>query len=593
MNAIQFLKQADQYISQCTRQEIDTFVHELARTLPENQREGFLKKLQAVHGGAQDTDIRSQAGIQGVKEIKQEIEKLQDELQRIEDGELSIDSSLDEEYEDSWYSEEDEFIFIDAGGIFDLLDKACGLVHRCIDNELYHEGYALFQQMTGLHITIEGEYEEYGGDSEPGLYEAIDVIGMDINQDKLVLDGLYAAYQSIPMKQRPQVLFGIMEEADSKVTMEELMQAGGEGLPEWETFLHEWILFLGTQREQRAERLLKEALNLQNNQEQFLAAARKFADVHPQLYIQYLARGLESGWQEEDRPGDEELLAVGQEALLAICPKYLARSRTALLTAIYALHLEQPETAERCWLEAFRSDTREVNYLRLCTESADFSIYRKEADRIIREGQKTIKEPYSYLASRIPENRMNANTYFALTFFQGDFQQVIQKGMNKKEALGWSSTFMKHGIELFLLYLYRGDELPSGCRCMSKWAAQNSNFHKDEYAMGLLRPVDSEDAVLFWQCFCKWKASMAISTEQEEKMIQKLGKWVALRVEGIMENNRRNYYGECAAFIAALGEVRESRGEQGQKAKLMEHYKAAYPRRRAFHEELRRFGMRK
>jgi len=58
-----------------------------------------------------------------------------------------------------------------------------------------------------------------------------------------------------------------------------------------------------------------------------------------------------------------------------------------------------------------------------------------------------------------------------------------------------------------------------------------------------------------------------------------------------MGANRRNYYGECAAFIAALGEVKESRGELNGKEKLMEAYKDAYSRRRAFHEELRRFGM--
>lgn len=58
-----------------------------------------------------------------------------------------------------------------------------------------------------------------------------------------------------------------------------------------------------------------------------------------------------------------------------------------------------------------------------------------------------------------------------------------------------------------------------------------------------------------------------------------------------MENNRRNYYNECAAFIAALGEVKESLGERNGKSMLMNEYKTAYPRRRSFHEELRRFGM--
>ena len=48
---------------------------------------------------------------------------------------------------------------------------------------------------------------------------------------------------------------------------------------------------------------------------------------------------------------------------------------------------------------------------------------------------------------------------------------------------------------------------------------------------------------------------------------------IAERVKGIMENNRRNYYGECAAYIAALGEVKESMGEIGAKQKILSHYK--------------------
>ncbi len=62
------------------------------------------------------------------------------------------------------------------------------------------------------------------------------------------------------------------------------------------------------------------------------------------------------------------------------------------------------------------------------------------------------------------------------------------------------------------------------------------------------------------------------------------------RTEGIMNANRRNYYGECAAFIAALGEVQESLGESGAKQRLMTSYKDKYPRRNAFRAEMRDYG---
>ena len=42
--------------------------------------------------------------------------------------------------------------------------------------------------------------------------------------------------------------------------------------------------------------------------------------------------------------------------------------------------------------------------------------------------------------------------------------------------------------------------------------------------------------------------------------LRRLEQMVELRVKSIMDASKRNYYGECAAFIAALGEVKESQG---------------------------------
>ena len=58
-----------------------------------------------------------------------------------------------------------------------------------------------------------------------------------------------------------------------------------------------------------------------------------------------------------------------------------------------------------------------------------------------------------------------------------------------------------------------------------------------------------------------------------------------------MEANRRNYYNDCAVYVAALGEVLESRGMKNARQNMLLTYKQNYPRRRAFHDELRRWGM--
>ena len=51
-----------------------------------------------------------------------------------------------------------------------------------------------------------------------------------------------------------------------------------------------------------------------------------------------------------------------------------------------------------------------------------------------------------------------------------------------------------------------------------------------------------------------------------------------------MDANKRNYYGECAMYIAALGEVMNAKQD------YMSKFAAQYSRRRAFKDELKSFG---
>lgn len=86
---------------------------------------------------------------------------------------------------------------------------------------------------------------------------------------------------------------------------------------------------------------------------------------------------------------------------------------------------------------------------------------------------------------------------------------------------------------------------------------------------------------------------MQISESETKMWLDRIDKWISLRVTGIMEGNHRNYYGECASYIAAFGEVQESLGIPSAKSCVMEKYRSEYSRRRAFHQELRAYGMKK
>lgn len=143
-----------------------------------------------------------------------------------------------------------------------------------------------------------------------------------------------------------------------------------------------------------------------------------------------------------------------------------------------------------------------------------------------------------------------------------------------------------------LLENARDYHVEAGCRKMCREVVSFVGFEKEDYEHGISRRLFESSQEWFWKCFCHWKHTISISEEEKQQYLEWVEQLVTRRLNGIMEGNYRKYYGECAGYIAALGEVRESRGEIGGKQNVMAEYKAMYSRRSAFHNALRAFGMR-
>lgn len=598
MNLINFLSQVDRTVKHKSFEEIAYFLHDYARTLPEEEREAFLNRLSSLRsgGGAQKENPKADGY---ADKIYEEVTEIMQQLEQIEDGDLELVGNLNIEY-DEWYNNDtNEFIFEDPQNIADILEKAGNLVHKCIDYELFQAGFELADSLLTLEIPVGGIYCEYGSETM-SLKEFDEQKISDLGYRQLVLDAMYAAYQCHALEERPGALYRIISNSESAcLTLELLMQQGKEELGEFPEFLKLWTEYLGASRGREAERLLREAVDLCDDTDYMLTIARKFPVEHPEVYVRLLE--LYDG--NDGSESAEKGLAAGEEALAAIPSCYVIRSRAAVLTSAFALRRKEYEKAEHCWLEAFRSDTGLVNYLRLALESQDYSNYREEVRQIIqtqfqaKTNQPTSQSQYGNRKEYKPkENSPDGSTYYMLQFFEGEFQTVLEKGMSVTEPLGWSATFMKTGIALFLLYFYEYTDLSVGCLAMLRKITDAASFTCREYMQGLLvqrmqRSTELDSERFFWECFGTWKKRVSITKPEEEKILKKLDQWIRLRVEGIMQGNHRNYYGECAGFIAALGEVKESRGELNAKAELMESYRAAYSRRTAFHQELREFGM--
>lgn len=275
-----------------------------------------------------------------------------------------------------------------------------------------------------------------------------------------------------------------------------------------------------------------------------------------------------------------------------IDPAYCIRSRVALATAEYALKLQRHDVAEECYLTAYESDTTAVNYLRALLNCADSEKRNQRLKKIpaFKPANMTAYYSLSSSSGELKKNVLSDPMYYTLKFFQGSFIDVLHKGLNNKEALGWTGTFMKPGLALYMLLLYKGSKDIRGILQMVEIAREAVGFSREQFENGLMEKTSEKDASLFFKCFQKWKQSVVLSENDQVEILQWLEKKIEMRVDGIMAKNHRKYYGECAAFIAAFGEVKESRGEYGGKQSYMTYFKNKYYRRTAFKGELQRFG---
>ena len=588
MNLTNFLKQTDTITSQYSTEQLIDFIHNIGRICPEHRREGFLEMLKSAGNGAvrasnknEDKDI----------EFDEMYSRVRNHIKSIDSQEVTITAVLNEEYDD-WYDDcGEEFYYEDNDGISDMLEEACDFVHLCMDREKYEEGFAVGKQLLEMEILCDNEY----GDEELSLGDMVHYELLHCDLKRVILDIAYCAYQSAPPAKRPDALYGVILNAkEDTATLEAVMQHGEEDLPELEEFLPSWVTYLGDKTGHDADRLMLEAVDLLNDLSLEVQCAEKYAAVHPGLYLNILENG-------KHMPADD-MAAIGLEAMKAIPKKYVMRSKAALKTAEYVIAADEEQSLlEKCYFAACESDTSAQNYLRALLNGYGNGKKREELQKLLesfsvdkRDGYLPDEGSFRGYGGSVyferEENKPDKNMILAIRFLDGQFAKVLDKGLHKSEALGWTGTFMKQGIALFLIYLHEGRWNGKGIVSMAEMAKNAMRFSAMEYRKGACVPAEVDEDDLFSRLFFQWKIMMPMASDLRNRAIKRITALLEKRTAGIMDANRRNYYGECAAYIAALGEVLESMGNPGAKQRLMTSYKDAYPRRSAFREEMRKYG---
>jgi hypothetical protein len=576
MNLTHFLQQADEFMDRCTREQLCEILHDVCRALPEKNREDFLRQLRKRCENPEDKSSQEQTN---GEDLQEQYQQLRSELKKIDSQEVVIVGVLNEEY-DEWYDEGEEFYYEDPEDIALTLAEACDFVHSSMDQEQYKEGFEIGRQLFSMEILCESDY----GNDDFRIGDMIHHELLFCNINQVALDTLCCAYHAVSLTERPNVLLELMKNVNSdNITLETMMQYGDDELPDFFEFLPCWIDYLGKQTGHHADRLFLEAVGLLNDFPKMCEYAQRYVATHPGMYLDILDRKL--------NVDEKQKISIGMHALAVIPPKYIMRSKVALKTAEYITQAKSDlSLLKQCYFAAYESDTTPYHYLQALLHGYETEEGREKLRNVLLRTPKT-ETGKSYrlygeelLYGEREENQPQDVEILIIKFLDGQFEEVLNNGFRISAALGWSGTFMKPGIALYLLEMQEGSWSGEGMRAMERMVKSAMGYPKDSDA--------SLDSDSFEKMFAQWKSIVQMDTATRDKAIKKISGLLEKRTEGIMNANRRNYYGECAAFIAALGEAMESGGDRNAKQRLMTSYKMKYSRRSAFRTELKAYGWR-
>ena len=172
----------------------------------------------------------------------------------------------------------------------------------------------------------------------------------------------------------------------------------------------------------------------------------------------------------------------------------------------------------------------------------------------------------------------------------GDFISVKSASKNPAGSLGWSSSFIRYRIRLFLLYLY-SKSLPSKAAERIADYIGFQEMQDVDCVMGFEQEIIEESQLhkvsVFWNYFQRWKAYYPIEQAEKKRILSWAEKTVYSRADAIVSGKHRNQYAEVAVLLAMVGEIKEDMGTARAREEIFAEYKRKYPRHSSFQKEMK------
>lgn len=565
-------------VKELSREELQNVILKMQEMLSEEQKQSLQKIMRECK--KPDVDKTSQPGQTRMSQelVEEKMSQIQKWQEKIDEGEIYLNTEEYEDYSSGYWDADRITEYYDNQGVGDKLMYMIRFAEDCVEDRRYQEANEIYEWLWEMSVFTDNEF---GDPVDIEMLEDNNLIHTDMK--RLALLTLYADYQGLPSEKRAEDMYLYFSFSTfSKIHMEEIFHVGRENLKDTERFWNDWIELLKSKKGDVEARLLKEAILYCKGMKGLHEMAEENASIHPSLYLAVMD-------EYEKEHFYEKIEEVGKNALDKIDANLTIRGEIALKTAYVSSNLMHEEKMMQfCW-ECFCSDSTVKNYLRLFGTEEMAKRYGMRGKEVLTHRIKETTES-SWKNTELRRNVIDDYEYYSLIFYTGDFEKVKNISKNPKGSLGWSSSFIRDGIRLFLLYLY---EKPLPSKAAASIAAYigfpdtkdgESRMHFENI---ILEECHKHKISEFWNYFQRWKIHFLMREEERKRYLSWAEKIACSRADAIVSGQHRNHYGEVAGLLAIVGEIKESMGMSGAKSEIFVQYKNKFPRHSSFQKEMK------
>ncbi len=496
-------------------------------------------------------------------------------LESIENGEYILQGSIEYDYGYDYYDDAGETSYEDPDEITDKIMQIIFFANGCFQAGYYQDARDLYDRL--WELTVTADVEDYGEESLT-LNELVQnqLLAADLNQ--MAEYTLYADYQVREPDERVEDMYQYFRyPVFDNISMEKALASGKDKLEDTELFWKEWIEFLSSKDGRTETRLIEEAALYCGGCELLEKVAEKNYRLHPQIVLDAMETYKNAALY-------EKMGRCGEKAIKQMNSEYCIRSQIAKQTALAYEYQNKKYDQGIIWQEIFRSDSTITNLLFFLAADPkrvkNYTVYKNDGKVMNIQNNRELQR-----------NQISKNQYVPLRLLTGGFGEVETYCKRYKASIGWTGSFMKETIALFLLLLYQEKTL--------RTATSRLLFQIDFEEVGEEKQVNlekqiykesrSKDVSALWILLLKWKEQYPMELDERKQHLAWIKKLMKDRADAIVGNAYRGKYRETAMYLCAIGEVEESFGTVNAKGRIQQEYKSKFPRHRAFHSDMSEF----